>query len=135
MVRLADKLGERATLRIERLGGGDERIELVSRNPAAAKVVVEHDPDADDQDEEQVFTVADEAAPDVQGDLEWLEQALRAVVAGRVRFIEGSGRYRVEIEVAAGGARHSTAHDLLRGLLPAPGWRRRAAVTQFEPYT
>jgi hypothetical protein len=119
---------------IEDLGGGDERVELIPRNPAAAKVVMEHDPDADDQDEEQDFTVADQAAPDVQGDLEWLGQALRAVVAGRVRLIEGSGRYRLEINVAAGDARHSTTHDL-RGLLPAPGWRRRATVTEFEPYT
>jgi hypothetical protein len=132
--RLADELGERATLRVEKLGGGEECIELVPRNPAAAKLAVEHDPDGDDEEEELWITVADEAAPEEPGDLEWLEKALRAVVAGRVRVLERSGRHRLEIEVSAGNVRHSTSHDLFRGLLPAPGWRQRARVTQFEPY-
>ena len=132
--RLANELGERAALRVERLGGGEECIELVPRNPAAAKLAVEHDPDGDDEEEELWITVADEAAPEEPGDLEWLEEALRAVVAGRVRVLERSGRHRLEIEVSAGNVRHSTSHDLFRGLLPAPGWRQRARVTQFEPY-
>jgi hypothetical protein len=131
--RLANELGERATLRVEKIGGGEECIELVPRNPAAAKLAVEHDPDEDDEEEELWITVADEAAPE-PGDLEWLEKALRAVVAGRVRVMERSGRHRLEIEISAGNVRHSTSHDLFRGLLPAPGWRQRARVTQFEPY-
>jgi hypothetical protein len=134
IARLADELGERATLRVEKLGGGDECLELVPRNPAAARLAVEHDPDGDDEEEELWITVADEAAPEEPGDLEWLEMALRAVIAGRVRVLEGSGRHRVEIEIGAGDVRHSTSHYLLRGLLPAPGWRRHARVTQFEPY-
>ena len=132
--RLADELGERATLRVEKLGAGEECLELLPRNPAAAKLAVEHNPDGDDEDEELWITVADEAAPEEPGDLEWLERALRAVVAGRVRLLERSGRHRLEIEVSAGDVRHSTSHYLFRGLLPAPGWRRRARVTQFEPY-
>jgi hypothetical protein len=132
IARLADELGERATLRVETLGGGAECVELVPRNLAAATVTVEHDPNGDDEDEELWITVADEAAE--PGDLEWLETALRAVIAGRVRVLEGSGRYRVEIEVSEDDLRHSTTHDLFRGLLPAPGWRWRAKVTQFEPY-
>jgi hypothetical protein len=40
----------------------------------------------------------------------------------------------VEIEISAGDVRHSTSHDLLGGLLSTPGWRRRAKVTEFEPY-
>jgi hypothetical protein len=106
----------------------------VPRNPAAAKLTVEHDPDGDDEEEELWITVADEAAPEKPGDLEWLEKALRAVFAGRVRLLERSGRHRLEIEVSAGDVRHSTSQYLFRGLLPAPGWRRRARVTQFEPY-
>jgi hypothetical protein len=132
--RLADELGERATLRVEKLGGGEECIELVPRNRAAAKLAVEHDPHGDDEEEELWVTVADEAAPEEPGDLEWLEKALRAVVAGRVRVLERSGRHRLEIEISAGNVRHSTSYYLVRGLLPAPGWRRRATVTQFEPY-
>jgi hypothetical protein len=131
--RLADELGERATLRVEKLGSGDQCLELVPRNPAGARLAVDHDPDGDEE-EELWITVADEAAPEELGDLEWLEMALRAVIAGRVRVLEGSGRHRVEIEFGAGDVRHSTSHDLFRGLLPAPGWRRRARVTQFEPY-
>jgi hypothetical protein len=132
--RLANELGERATLRVEKLGGGQECIELVPRNPAAAKLAIEHDPDGDDEEEELWITVADEAAPEEPGDLKWLEEALRAVVAGRVRVFERSGRHRLEIEISAGNLRHSTSHDLFRGLLPAPGWRHRARVTQYEPY-
>jgi hypothetical protein len=60
--------------------------------------------------------------------------ALRAVVTGRVRILEGSRRHRVEIEISAGDVRHSTSHDLFGGLLSTPGWRRRAKVTEFEPY-
>jgi hypothetical protein len=68
MARLANELGERATLRTEQLGAGDERVELVPRNPAAATVAIEHSPDADDEDEEVWVTVADEAAPEEPGD-------------------------------------------------------------------
>jgi hypothetical protein len=39
----------------------------------------------------------------------------------------------VEIEVNAEDVRHSTSHDLVRGLLPAPGWRQRAKVTSSSP--
>jgi hypothetical protein len=135
MARLAGEMGERATLRAETLGGGDECVELIPRNPAAAKIAIEHNPDADDVEEERWVTVADEAAPDEPGDLTRLEQIVRAVIAGRVTVIEGSGRYRVEIDVADGDLRHSTARSLVRGFLPAPGWRQRAKVTRFEPYT
>jgi hypothetical protein len=129
ITRLADELGERATLRAEKLGSGDECLELVPRNPAAASLAVEHDPDGDDEEEELWITVADEPAPEEPGDLEWLEMALRAVIAGRVRVLAGSGRHRVEIEIGAGDVRHSTSHYLFRGLLPAPRWRRHARVT------
>jgi hypothetical protein len=133
IARLADELGGLATVRVKKLGGGAERVELLPRNPAAAKLAIEHHPHGE-EDEELWITVGDEAAPEEPGDLESLEIALRAVVAGRVRVLEGSGRYRVEIEVNAGDVRHSTSHDLVRGLLPAPGWRQRAKVTHFEPY-
>ena len=39
----------------------------------------------------------------------------------------------MEIEVNAEDVRHSTSHDLVRGLLPAPGWRQRAKVTSSSP--
>jgi len=67
-------------------------VELVPRNPAAATVAIEHSPDADDEDEEVWVTVADEAAPEEPGDLKRLEMALRAVIAGRVKVVEGSGQ-------------------------------------------
>jgi hypothetical protein len=55
---------------------------------------------------------ADQAAPDEPADLTRLEQNVRAVIAGRVTVIEGSGRYRVEIDVADGAsatARHAAS--------------------------
>jgi hypothetical protein len=90
MARLANELGERATLRTEQLGAGDERVELVPRNPAAATVAIEHSPDADDEDEEVWVTVADEAAPEEPGDLKWLEMALRAVSPAALRSLKAA---------------------------------------------
>ncbi|HEX6075957.1 MAG TPA: hypothetical protein VFZ32_11930 [Micromonosporaceae bacterium] len=128
--QVAEQLGDRASLRVESLDG-DEWIELLPRNPRAAKVAVGYsplDPDAD-----LWITIADEDGGE-PGDLEWLEQVSAAAIAGRVRLIEGSGRHLLEVTVASGDVRGSTAYDL-RGCLPAPFWPRRATVTQFEPYS
>ena len=63
MARLAGEMGERATLRVETLGGGDECVELIPRNPAAAKIAIEHNPDADDVEEERWVTVPTKPHP------------------------------------------------------------------------
>lgn len=128
IANVVEQLGDRASLRIDSPDDGRECIELSPRNPHAAKVTVEYSPA--NQDEELWIAVEGEGEP---GDLGWLEQVVAAAVAGKVRFIEGGGRHRVEITVAPGDVRHSTSYDL-RGCLPAPFWRRRAQVTQFEPY-
>ena len=93
---------------------------------------MEHDPDGDDEENELWLTIADDGGE--PADLEWLETALRAVFAGRVKTVEGSGRYRLELELSDGDVRRGTWYFFIRGLLPAPGWRQRATVTHYEPY-
>jgi hypothetical protein len=133
IARFAEELGERVTVRVEAVNEGEsEIITLLPTNPAAATVTVEHDPNGDDEEDELWLTIADEGGE--PADLEWLETALRAVLAGRVKAMEGSGRYRLELELGNGEVRHGTSYFFIRGLLPAPGWRERATVTQFEPY-
>lgn len=61
LARLAGELGERVTVRIETVDGGEgEYITLLPRNPAAATVTVEHDPDGDDEQDELWLTIADD---------------------------------------------------------------------------
>ena len=133
IARLAGELGERVIVRIETVDGGEgEIITLLPRNPAAATVTVEHDPDGDDEQDELWLTIADDGGE--PADLEWLEKVLRAVFAGRVKAVEGRGRYRLELELSDGDVRHGTSYSFIRGLLPAPGWQGRATVTQYEPY-
>jgi hypothetical protein len=133
IARLAGELGERVTVRVEAVDGGEgEIITLLPRNPVAASAAVEHDPDGDDEEDELWLTIADDGGEPT--DLEWLETALRAVFAGRVRAVEGSGRYRLELELSDGDVRTGTSYHFIRGLLPAPGWQGRATVTQYEPY-
>jgi hypothetical protein len=133
IARFADELGERVNVRIETVDGGEgEIITLLPRNPAAATVTVEHDPDGDDENDELWLTIADDGGEPAY--LEWLEPVLPAVFAGRVKTVEGSGRYRLELELSGGDVRHGTSYSFIRGLLPAPGWQGRATATQYEPY-
>ncbi len=74
---------------------------------------------------------------DLPRDLEGLgevEAVADAVVDGRVRELLGAGRSCVEVTEADGSVTAETAHSLWRGLLPAPGWRRRARVIDYLPY-
>ena len=131
MTRLAAGLEGRAALRVTAAveDGDDELLELVPHNPGAASVSVLHTPGSESN--EIVLSVAGSEEPDV--DLPWITRVVDAAVDGRVLVQEGAGRRRTELQMAD-GTRHSTEHLGVRGLIPAPGWRRRARTTRLQPY-
>ncbi len=108
----------------------EELLELVPHNEGAAPVAVLHTPDSETN--EIVLTVAGDEERDV--DLAWIAKVVDAAVDGRVRILQGAGRRRMELRMPD-GTRHSTEHLGVRGLLPAPGWTRRARITRFQPYS
>lgn len=132
MAGLAADLDDQATLCTTRAvdEDDDELLELVPRNVLAAPVSVLHVPSSDT--DEIVLRVAGFDEPDV--DLDWIALVVQAAVDGRVLTREGAGRRRLEIEMSD-GTRRSTEHLGVRGLLPAPGWTRRARTTRYRPYS
>jgi hypothetical protein len=66
--------------------------------------------------------------------VDFVEDLTRAVIAGRVVEAYGPQRSRVEVTLRDGTVRHETGYEGLRGLIPVPGWRRRAKRVQYEPY-
>ena len=132
MARFADELQGRATLRVTALADDQEELlELIPHNPRAAPVSVSHDPESDSS-EVGLSVAGDMEEPDV--DLQGIEQVIRMAIAGRVRVLAGAGRRRTECVMPDGTRSHRTTYTLMRGLLPAPGWQRRAQITCFEPY-
>jgi hypothetical protein len=131
MARLAADLEGRATLRVTTAAEDhdDELLELVPHNEGAAPVAVLHTPGSETN--EIILSIAGDEEPDV--DLDWIAKIVDAAVDGRVLVLEGAGRRRMELQMPD-GTRHSTEHVGVRGLLPAPGWTRRARTTRFQPY-
>ncbi|MCD9197798.1 hypothetical protein [Aeromicrobium wangtongii] len=56
-----------------------------------------------------------------------------AAVAGKVRYLHGPGRRSVQVDTGDGYETMDTEYQPW-SLFPMFGWRRRAEVTQFEPY-
>lgn len=56
-----------------------------------------------------------------------------AAVEGRANLLQGRGREVIEIIDPRGNRLVSRNYDLI-GLLPNPGWRKRAKSTPYEPY-
>jgi hypothetical protein len=71
----------------------------------------------------------DEAAVD------FMEDLVRSVVAGRVVEVFGPGRSRVEVTLSDGSRAVETGGDGLRGLLPSPGWKSRGHRIRYAPYS
>jgi hypothetical protein len=132
MHRVAAELGDRAELRVEATGPGEEFLELMPRAQDAFGILVEQT--LASHDEFWVTVVLGHRRGFGQeGDLDWLKLLVPAVVAGQVTVWEGSGRRRVAVRVGDKDVRHSTEYR--RGCVPVPGWRRRARVTKSAPYT
>lgn len=71
--------------------------------------------------EEAIYEVAD------------VDFHIDAAVAGRVRELRGPGRASIEVDEGLG---YKALDTQFESWLPIPiiGWRRRARVTQFQPY-
>lgn len=62
-----------------------------------------------------------------------VDDFLDAAVEGRVRTLAGPGRGSIQVDHGTGYETMDTHYALL-ALFPLPGWRRRAAIRQYEPY-
>ncbi len=126
MREVAERLGQKASLRTVVVADDEVEFELVPAESAAVSVTVSVD--VSDADSELWITVAGEGEP---GDLPWLQKVVDAAVAGNITLLEGRGRRRLEIAIGAGDVRSSTSYGC--GFVPLP-WRRKARLTRFAPY-
>lgn len=138
MRRYAEELGDRADVQFV-AHNYSEIIDLIPRNPRAAMVTVEHRPAFDEVARigfvgGLIEPASDYSTPDWPGWIEWMDNAIGAVVAGRVVVQAAPGRRRVEIAVLGDEPLVIMEHSFPRGCLPLPGWRRRYQIAQFEPY-
>ncbi len=67
-------------------------------------------------------------------DVDFIEQVVRAVAAGRVVEVFGPGRSRVEVTFPDGTQAVETGGVSPRGCLPSPGWVRRGRRVNYAPY-
>lgn len=66
-------------------------------------------------------------------DVQFLEDMVRSVVAGRASETFGPGRSTVCVTLADGEVVGSTGGGLL-AMLPVPGWYRRGRTVSYAPY-
>ncbi len=126
MREVAERLGEKASLRSFVMADGEVELRLVPAESAAASVSVSLDPA--NPDSELWISVAEEGEP---ADLPWLQTVVEAAIAGNISLLEGRGRRRLEIAVGPGDVRSSTSYG--SGFVPLP-WRRNARLTRFAAY-
>jgi hypothetical protein len=67
-------------------------------------------------------------------DVDFIEQVVRAVAAGRVVEVFGPGRSRVEVTFPDGTQAVETGGVSPRGCRPSPGWVRRGRRVNYAPY-
>lgn len=67
-------------------------------------------------------------------DMDFLEDVVRSVVAGRVVEVTAGDRSRLEVTLADGSLAVETGSVGLRSLLPKPGWRRWGRRITYAPY-
>jgi hypothetical protein len=67
-------------------------------------------------------------------DVDFIEDAVWSIAAGRVREVFGPGRSSLEITLSNGSVETETGGTIPLGLLPVPGWRDRGRVQAFRPW-
>jgi hypothetical protein len=68
-------------------------------------------------------------------DVAFIEQTVRAVLAGRVVEIFAPGRSHVVITLADGTVHRETGYDgCLAALVPLPGWKRFGRRVEYRAY-
>jgi hypothetical protein len=108
-------------------------ITLVPRNERALAVTW-----FDTGDELQVETLGGEGGrwelPRDDANAAFVEDIVRAVVAGRVTEVVGEKRSAVTVTFADGMTDTETGYGFNSGCLPMFGWKRRGRVVRYEPY-
>jgi hypothetical protein len=109
-------------------------ITLIPRNERALAVSW-----FDTGDELQVETVGDGNGgrwelPRDDAHAEFLEDVVRAVVAGRVTEVFGVRRSAVTVTFADGTTDMDTGYGFGSGCLPMFGWKRRGRLVRYGPY-
>lgn len=66
--------------------------------------------------------------------LDFLEDVVRSVVAGRVVEVTAGDRSRIEVMLSDGSSAVETGRVGVRSLLPKPGWRRWGRRIEYAPY-
>ena len=67
-------------------------------------------------------------------DLDFLEDVVRSVIAGRVVEVSAGDRSRVEVTLADGTSAVETGSVGIRSVLPNPGWRKWGHRADYAPY-
>ncbi len=130
VLRLADELGERASIAFGSGAAGEAWARFTPRNSDAAPITVHYS--TTDDDAEPWLDVADFMTS--PGDLDDLAEVVRAVVARGARVVEGRGCTRLEVSAAGEDLLYmATAYDI-RVLVPAFLWRKEPSVRCYEPY-
>lgn len=66
--------------------------------------------------------------------MEFLEDVVRSVVAGRVVEVTAGDRSRIQVTLSDGSVAVETGRVGVRSLLPKPGWRRWGRRIRYAPY-
>jgi hypothetical protein len=67
-------------------------------------------------------------------DLDFIENVIQALIAGRVYSVQAPGRVRVVVTMPDGSRVKQRFYDSSSGCLPLPFWTRWAERTQHVPY-
>ena len=127
--RLALELTDCARLDF-REGDGFAEYSLIPHNSRAVGLWLAYDR----RSEEYELCFDDWAAYADEGrDADDVRDAVDAAVRGRVRALQEPGRRRLEVTNAVGEVFDCTGYAVW-AFWPAPGWRRRATVTEYDPY-
>jgi hypothetical protein len=67
-------------------------------------------------------------------DVAFVEELVRAAIAGRLTEEVAPGRSRVEVTLSDGSSKAETGYTGLSGCLPMPFWTRWSRKVQYLPY-
>jgi hypothetical protein len=67
-------------------------------------------------------------------DVAFVQDVVRAIVAGRVREVLAPGRARIIVTMPDGTTEHETGYEAPVGCLPLPGWRWWGREVRYAPY-
>ena len=69
-----------------------------------------------------------------EADVQFIENVVESVLAGRVTEAFGPSRSKVAVTLADGTVAEQTVTTGLRGLIPSPGWRPRGRHVRYGAY-